>query len=112
LFEGKADHTTYFGTKTEYIQGIHMIPLLATSPYIRKASFVQEEWDTYFSNGRFDDVETSWKGILLANYATCDPEGVMDTLMGQFDATWLDGGASRTWYLAYVGGLQKLGVAS
>ena len=27
LFENKMDHTTYFGTNTEYIEGIHMIPL-------------------------------------------------------------------------------------
>ncbi|KAK0742339.1 glycosyl hydrolase family 81-domain-containing protein [Apiosordaria backusii] len=81
LFENKVDHTTYFGTNIEYIQGIHMLPLLPHTPMVRRKGFVREEWDTgayeFFAGGGFD------KG-------------------------WLDGGASLTWYLAYSAALGGL----
>src|ERR1700712_1721424 len=48
LFENKCDHTTYFGTNIEYIQGIHMLPLLPSTKLTRPPKFVQEEWSTYF----------------------------------------------------------------
>ncbi|KAF2755899.1 endo-1,3-beta-glucanase Engl1 [Pseudovirgaria hyperparasitica] len=106
LFENKIDHTTYFGSNPEYIQGIHMIPLSPVSAYTRPSSFVKEEWDTYFSNGRADKVEGGWKGILYANYALIDPVKSYDFFSSSnFDVGGLDGGASRTWYLALAAGL-------
>ena len=105
LFENKVDHTTYFGNKIEYIQGIHMLPLLAHTPYIRTPSFVQEEWNTYFSNNRAGTVSGGWKGIVFGNYATIDPRGAYTFFSDpKFDTTWVDGGASLTWYLAYAAG--------
>jgi endo-1,3(4)-beta-glucanase len=101
LFENKIDHTTYFGTNIEYIQGIHMIPLNPSSAYTRSKQFVQEEWDTYFSNGRVDQVQGGWKGILYANLALIDPQRSYDFFADPNFNTDLDGGASRTWYLAY-----------
>ena len=35
LFENKVDHTTYFGGNFEYVQGIHMIPLMPFSTLTR-----------------------------------------------------------------------------
>ncbi|CBX94313.1 hypothetical protein LEMA_P122920.1 [Plenodomus lingam JN3] len=101
LFENKIDHTTYFGGKTEYIEGIHMIPLNPSSAYTRSKQFVQEEWDTYFSNGRVDQVVGGWKAILYANLALIDPEKSYKFFADPEFNTQLDGGASRTWYLAY-----------
>lgn len=101
LFENKIDHTTYFGTNTEYIEGIHMIPLNPSSAYTRSKRFVQEEWDTYFSNGRVDQVNGGWKAILYANLALVDPQRSYDFFADPDFNTTLDGGASRTWYLAY-----------
>ena len=103
LFENKIDHTTYFGANIEYIQGIHMVPLLPASMLARDADFVREEWDTYFSGGRARDIQGGWKGIIMGNYATIDPKGAWDFFSGNdFDPSWIDGGASLTWYLAYA----------
>jgi endo-1,3(4)-beta-glucanase len=105
LFENKIDHTTYFGSNPEYIEGIHMIPLNPTSAYTRSAEFVKEEWDTYFSGGRVDQVQGGWKAILYANYALINPQAAYDFFASSDFDTTLDGGASRTWYLAYTAAL-------
>lgn len=109
LFENKIDHTTYFGANIEYIQGIHMLPLLPYSVLTRMPRFVREEWDTYFSNGRVDSVQGGWKGILYANLAIIDPVSSFNFFSSaEFDPSWLDGGASRTWYLAFAAGMSSL----
>jgi len=105
LFENKVDHTTYFGSNQEFIEGIHMIPLNPSSAYTRPAKFVQEEWDTYFNNGRADKVEGGWKAILYANYALVNPRKAYEYFSNPEFDTQLDGGASRTWYLAYTASL-------
>ncbi|KAF2012189.1 glycoside hydrolase family 81 protein [Aaosphaeria arxii CBS 175.79] len=112
LFENKVDHTTYFGGNKEYVQGIHMIPLNPSSAYTRSRKFVQEEWDAYFSDGRVDKVEGGWKGILYANLALIDPRAAYDFFADpKFDIAQLDGGASRTWYLAYAAAMLGDGTA-
>ncbi|KAL2162044.1 hypothetical protein VTH06DRAFT_7829 [Thermothelomyces fergusii] len=109
LFENKIHHTTYFGTNIEYIQGIHMLPLLPQTPYVRAPAFVREEWETYFSNGRADAVGGGWRGVLLGNYATVDPQAAYNFFArSDFNAAWLDDGATRTWYLCYAAALGKL----
>jgi endo-1,3(4)-beta-glucanase len=105
LFENKIDHTTYFGANLEYIQGIHMIPLLPCTPLVRGSQFVSEEWNAFFSNGRVDQIPGGWKGIIYGNYATINPAATYAFFsQANFDASWLDGGASLTWYLAYSAG--------
>ncbi|KAI5781408.1 endo-1,3(4)-beta-glucanase [Geopyxis carbonaria] len=102
LFENKVDHATYFGLNPEYIQGIHMIPLSPVSPYIRSAAFCQEEWNQWFSNT--SNINDGWKGILYANVALFNPRASWQFFtQGGFNAAWIDGGASRTWYLAFAG---------
>ncbi|KAK0672085.1 glycosyl hydrolase family 81-domain-containing protein [Cercophora samala] len=113
LFENKVDHTTYFGTNIEYVQGIHMLPLLPHTPMVRKKEFVREEWEAYFSGGRAEQVTGGWKGILMGNYGTIDPRGGYEFFSGggkggEFKGEWLDGGASLTWYLAYCAALGGL----
>lgn len=107
LFENKVDHTTYFGASPEYVQGIHMIPLMPFSTYIRTPTFVQEEWAAYFSNGSYiDSVQGGWKGILMANYAITNPAASYQFFSDPaFNSDFLDGGASLTWYLAYSAAL-------
>ncbi|GAB1315831.1 endo-1,3-beta glucanase [Madurella fahalii] len=107
LFENKIDHTTYFGGNIEYVQGIHMLPLLPHTPFVRTPEFVREEWDAFFSGGRAQSVTGGWKGILFGNYATIDPRAAYDFFSGRsggWDDGWVDGGASRTWYLSYAAG--------
>jgi endo-1,3(4)-beta-glucanase len=82
-----------------------MIPLNPSSAYTRRRQFVEEEWDTYFSNGRAEQVQGGWKSILKANQALFNPQASYDFFANpNFDEP-LDGGASRTWYLAYSAAL-------
>ncbi|KAF1930337.1 glycoside hydrolase family 81 protein [Didymella exigua CBS 183.55] len=112
LFENKCDHVTYFGSNIEYIQGIHMIPLNPSSAYTRPKDFVTEEWNTFFSNGRVDRIAGGWQGILYANLALIDPQTSYNYFASDnFDYGSLDGGASRTWYLAYSASMLNLRAA-
>lgn len=105
LFENKVDHTTYFDPSIEAIQGIHMIPILPPTPFVRTKQFVKEEWDKYFCDGRVDDLRNAWKGIIYANYATIEPKKAWEFFTSPtFDPQWLDGGASLTWFMAYAAG--------
>ncbi|KAL2822863.1 glycosyl hydrolase family 81-domain-containing protein [Aspergillus granulosus] len=108
LFENKVDHTTYFGANFEYVQGIHMLPLLPSSPYVRSQKFVREEWDAIFASNAVDPAEQvtgGWKGILYSNLALIDPAASWRFFaQDNFDSSWIDGGASRTWYLAFAAG--------
>jgi endo-1,3(4)-beta-glucanase len=78
-----------------------MIPIGAHSGLTRKQQYVEEEWATYFSNGRADAVDPSWRALLYANLAFVDPKTAW-TFFAQpaFNTAWLDSGASRSWYLA------------
>lgn len=109
LFENKIDHTTYFGGNIEYIQGIHMIPMMPMSTFIRTPEFVQQEWDAYNFGTYVDTLQSGWRGILMANLAIIDPDTSYDffsNATGDFQFTLLDGGASQTWYLAWSAALR------
>lgn len=81
-----------------------MLPLTPISPYIRSTTFVNEEWNVYF-NGRTGSIDDGWKGILWANYAIIQPKAAFDFFnAANWQDKWLDGGASRTWYMAFAGG--------
>lgn len=57
---------------------------------------VKEEWETYFSRGRVDEVGGGWRGILYANLGLIDPKAAFRFFnQPNFDPGWLDGGASR-----------------
>ena len=82
-----------------------MLPITPISPYMRPAAFCVEEWDAYFSGTRIDQIAGGWRGILRANQAIFDPKASWDFFANDsFLPEWLDGGASRTWYLAFAGG--------
>ncbi|KAK5218315.1 endo-1,3-beta glucanase [Exophiala xenobiotica] len=104
LFENKVDHTTYFGTDLSYIQGIHMIPVMPFSTLTRTEQFVAEEWTTYFADGAVRDasgIDGGWKGIVYANFAIINPTAAYEFFtQDNFDMSWIDGGASLTWYIA------------
>lgn len=104
-FENKIDHTTYFGTNREYIQGIHMLPLTPISSYIRGPTFVKEEWDQVISS-LVESVDSGWKGVLQLNRALYDASSSYAFFSdSSFKSTWLDDGMSRTWALAFAKGL-------
>jgi len=108
MFDNKCDHTTYFGNSIEFIQGIHMLPLLPMSTYIRRKTFVQQEWDAYGLSTYTPTVQGGWQGVLMANLAIIDPEtsyNFFSNVSGTFNLGLLDGGASQTWYLAWSAAL-------
>ncbi|ETN37818.1 uncharacterized protein HMPREF1541_07441 [Cyphellophora europaea CBS 101466] len=109
LFENKADHTTYFGNNPEYIQGIHMIPMLPFSTLTRSPQFVAEEWGAYFVDGAFNqakDVQGGWKGLLYSNLCIINPRASYNFFtQPDFRPEWIDGGATRAWYIAYAAAL-------
>ncbi|KAM0716275.1 hypothetical protein Q7P37_007720 [Cladosporium fusiforme] len=109
LFENKIDHTTYFGANIEYIQGINMIPIMPFSTITRRRDFVQTEWDQFFAKN-ISSFTDGWRGILMSNLALIDPTASYDFFAnnsGDYNDKMLDGGASRTWYLAYAAGLKE-----
>ena len=109
LFENKIDHVTYFGNKIEYIQGINMIPMMPFSTVTRRRDFVQTEWDQFFAKN-ISAIESGWRGILMSNLALIDPDASYQFFSGKsgdYKDDMLDGGASRTWYLAYAAGLKE-----
>ena len=85
-----------------------MLPLMPFSTLTRSENFVTEEWDTYFKDGavaQASQVRGGWRGILYGNLAIINPTAAFNFFNQQdFDPGWLDGGASRTWYLAYAAG--------
>jgi endo-1,3(4)-beta-glucanase len=99
----------YFGSSPPLIHGIHMLPISPATAYLRPRSFVKEEWEKFFDNGRAVTVEGGWRGILHANLALIDARAsymfFRDGVNGFWDERWIDGGASRTWYLVWAAGL-------
>lgn len=87
-----------------------MLPLLPSSAYTRNEAFVRQEWDAIFSEGACAPASAvssgGWKGVLYANQAIIDPAKAYDFFsQPNFNMTWIDGGATRTWYLAYAAGM-------
>ncbi|ORY82705.1 endo-1,3(4)-beta-glucanase, partial [Protomyces lactucae-debilis] len=104
-FENKVDHTTYFGTNTEYIHGIHMLPLTPMSAFIRTPTFVAQEWDAVLKPITPQVEGTGWSGILWANLAISNSTASFNYFANPtFNSNNLDGGASLTWYLTYAAG--------
>lgn len=87
---------------------IHMLPLLPASSYVRNRKFVTEEWNALFASNAStpaDKVEGGWQGVLYANLALIDPVTSWKFFSRDgFDYASIDGGASRTWYLAFAAG--------
>ena len=105
MWENKVHHNTYFGSNIEYIHGVHMLPLTPMSPYIRSAAYCTEEWDTHFA-GKTSGIQDGWRGILYANVALFKPVSSFNFFKdAAFKSAWLDGGASKTWGLAYAAAL-------
>jgi endo-1,3(4)-beta-glucanase len=83
-----------------------MLPIMPNSGLTRHANFIKEEWSTYFDNGRVDNIADGWRGILYANLGLIDAKSAWNFFAApNFDPTHLDGGASRTWYLAFAAAL-------
>jgi endo-1,3(4)-beta-glucanase len=109
MFENKIDHVTYFGNNIEYVQGINMIPIMPFSTTTRRRDFVQTEWDQFFAKN-ISSFQSGWRGILMANQALINPDAsyaFFSNSSGDYTDQMLDGGASRTWYLAYAAGLKE-----
>lgn len=87
---------------------IHMLPLLPSSAFVRRPKFVQEEWNAMFASNAStpaEKVQAGWQGVLYANLALIDPAASWRFFANSsFDYGSIDGGATRTWYLAFAAG--------
>lgn len=85
-----------------------MAPITPATSLIRPRTFVKEEWDKFFSNGKAN-VDGGWRSVLYANLAIVDPKAsyafFRDGINGFWDEQWIDSGASRTWYLVWAAAL-------
>ncbi|KAF5488012.1 putative endo-1,3(4)-beta-glucanase [Colletotrichum fructicola] len=109
LWDRKVNHTTYFGDKTSFIQGIHMLPIVPSSAYVRKPSFVREEWDQYFAGNKSGALSgDGFVGHVYVDLAIADKDGAVESynfMKSQaVNSTNLDG-QSLAWHLAYTAAL-------
>ncbi|KAK2030831.1 family 81 glycosyl hydrolase [Colletotrichum zoysiae] len=109
LWDRKANHTTYFGDQIAYIQGIHMLPIVPSSAYVRAASFVREEWDQYFAGNKSGSLSSGgFAGHVYANLAIADEAGAAESYRFMTSLTpsspYLSG-VSLAWDIAYTAAL-------
>lgn len=111
FFDNKVAYTTYFGSPSdhpEYAHGIHMLPITPVSSIIRGPTFVEQEWDQQISTF-IDNVNSGWTGILKLNQALYDPKSSYEFFSSSdWSSSYLDDGQSRTWSLAFSGGVSNL----
>ena len=85
-----------------------MLPLMPASPFVRSRKFVAQEWNALFAGNAStpaNKVEGGWQGVLYANLALVDPQTSWKYFSRNgFDYSAIDGGATRTWYLAFAAG--------
>lgn len=109
FFDNKVTYTTYFGTPDEhpeYVHGIHMLPITPVSSYLR-GDFAQQEWNDQITTF-IDNVDSGWLGILRLNQALFDAQSSYDFFSSDdWNSDYLDNGQSRTWSLAFSGGLSN-----
>ncbi|RLV85162.1 Endo-13 [Meyerozyma sp. JA9] len=110
FFDNKVAYTTYFGSPSdhpEYVHGIHMLPITPVSSIIRGPTFVEQEWDQQISKF-IDNVNSGWTGILKLNQALYDPKSSYSFFSSSdWSSSYLDDGQSRTWSLAFSGGVSN-----
>ncbi|KAJ0158226.1 putative endo-1,3(4)-beta-glucanase [Colletotrichum tanaceti] len=109
LWDRKVNHTTYFGDVTAYIQGIHMLPIVPCSAYIRPAAFVRQEWDQYFAGNKSGQLtDGGYASHVYVNLAIADKPGAVESYEFMKGLTpsspYLDG-VSLAWNLAYTAAL-------
>lgn len=108
FYENKVAYTTFFGSPSdhpEYVHGIHMMPITPASSLIRIPSYVEQEWKDQVSTF-IKNVDSGWLGVLKLNQALYDPKSSYQFFSSSdFKSTYLDNGQSRTWALAFSGGL-------
>ncbi|KAK2041431.1 family 81 glycosyl hydrolase [Colletotrichum somersetense] len=109
LWDRKANHTTYFGDQIAYIQGIHMLPIVPSSAYVRAASFVREEWDQYFAGNKSGSLTSdAFAGHVYVNLAIADEAGAAESYRFMTSLTPSSpylGGVSLAWDIAYTAAL-------
>lgn len=107
-----------------------MVPISPASTLLRPRSFATEEWNAFFSDHRAlelteDELPSSdagnhvpnsaaggWRGILMANAAAVDPVASLEFfekgVEGEWEEKWIDGGASRCWYLVWASAMHEV----
>lgn len=106
LWQNKVDWTTWFGSNTEFMNGIHIIPVTPITTYIRSPGFSRKEWETVLSKKL---PKNAWESAIHMSVATFDPETAWDFFAKEgFDYNCLDDGLSRSSALVFVAGQKGL----
>lgn len=104
--DNEIEYNTYFGLNVSYIHGIHMLPITPASSSVRSAKFVEEEWTQILLKA--NTGSSGWNGIMALNQAIYDGKTSYDFFASKnFKRTNLDRGQSRTWALAFAGGVSR-----
>ena len=107
-FGNVVGYFTFFGGQTQYVNGIHMLPMTPISPYVRKKAFVQGEWDNVLAPLLPSIESTGWAGILSSNLAISDPQTSWNFFakgsVVDFNYYNLDDGQTLTWALVFAAG--------
>ncbi|KLU91941.1 hypothetical protein MAPG_10890 [Magnaporthiopsis poae ATCC 64411] len=109
LWDRRAVHTTYFGEDISFIEGIHMLPIVPSSAYVRKPAFVREEWDQYFAGNKTGNLGVNgFAGHVYVNLAIADDRGAAESYRfmrsQKPDSPYLSG-SSLAWDIAYTAAL-------
>ncbi|CDK26445.1 unnamed protein product [Kuraishia capsulata CBS 1993] len=107
LYENKIAYSTFFGTNTEYIHGIHMLPITPVSSLIRGWKYTKQEWKEKLAS-IIKKLTGGYAGILRLNQALFDPSSSYSFFSSSsFSSDDLDDGQSLTWALAFSAGLMN-----
>lgn len=83
-----------------------MLPITPASSSVRSAKFVEEEWTQILLKA--NTGSSGWNGIMALNQAIYDGKTSYDFFASKnFKRTNLDRGQSRTWALAFAGGVSR-----
>ncbi|WP_437732048.1 glycosyl hydrolase [Sorangium sp. So ce1335] len=97
LWSTKADFSTWFGAKPEYIYGIQMLPITPISESLLSKTWIEDTWPAMSDAAQ--SAEDPWKGFLTAAHAVVDKEAAWEEAQA---LTELDEGLSRTALLYWI----------
>ncbi|BFZ55264.1 endo-1,3-beta glucanase [Savitreella phatthalungensis] len=104
-FGGALIHSTFFGGQTQFVHGIHMLPMTGITSFVRTPRFVGMEWNNVLSKlaGTLTD---NWAGILYSNLAVASAQASWDFFSAgnvvNFNRAFLDDGQTLTWTLLFA----------
>jgi len=109
FFESKVHYGTFFGSDSQFIHGIQMIPLTPALLLARDKQFCQQEWDDIISKIPLPLADTGanagWSSLLITgSMAIVDPHRAFGMLRGLSPGGY-DKGLSKAWAMYWAAAL-------